>query len=218
MKPDGHCKKCGHHYSYHYHNEVIFIEEECEEELIDPEMKAHFEKSTIMEERAKVLKKQLQKRIEESQKEKERLSKDLLLVLDEFHAVGMNRNYAKVLQTQIEIIDLRLRDVDELETAPLQETKVELEKKLELVQKTLKEEPWSETHVQITRVWACSCLKLDSKKLLTGTEINKAFKEVSKTFHPDKGGDSEHFQRVQQAKDFLLGQLFCRPHTVKEMY
>ena len=40
------CKKCKHSYKDHYHNEVIFVKEECIEELIDPNMKEEFEKST----------------------------------------------------------------------------------------------------------------------------------------------------------------------------
>ena len=36
---DGCCKVCHHSYMNHYHNEVMFVKEKCEEELIDPKMK-----------------------------------------------------------------------------------------------------------------------------------------------------------------------------------
>ena len=204
IEKDGYCNVCHHHYSHHYHNEVIFVEEECEEELIDSKMKKEFEKSKSMEERAKMLMQQSQKRKERSEKEKEKLSKELLIVLDEFHAKGMNRNYAKLLQTQIDIIKLRIEDADVLDTAPLRKTKEELETKLIVVQKTLKEEPWSKKDIQNSKEWACSCLGLDPKSSLASKQINAAFKQVAKIYHPDKGGDDEHFKRIQCAKDFLL--------------
>ena len=158
MQKDGNCKICHHHYKYHYHGEKMFIMEHTVEELIDPKMKEEFEKSSNMEERAKMLMQQSQKRKEQSVKERKKLAKDLLIVLDQFHAKGMNRNYAKLLQIQIDTIELRLKDVDELDTDPLQKTKEELETKLKLVQQTLNEEPWSKTDVQkqengLAHVW-----------------------------------------------------------------
>ena len=203
---DGYCKKCGHHYTKHYHGEMIFETEECVEELINPEMKEQFEKSSDMEEKAKMLMKQSQKRKKESEKEKERLSKELLIVLDEFHGKSLHRNYVKVLQMQIDVIKLRIKDVNALETASLQKTLEELEERFKLIQHTLEKEPWSKTDEKKTREWACLCLGLDSKGSLTAERIKKAFKQVSKTYHPDKGGDDDHFKRIQQAKDLLLRQ------------
>lgn len=55
-----------------------------------------------------------------------------------------------------------------------------------------------------TREWACTCLGLDPRASLTSTQINNAYKKASKTCHPDKGGDDEHFKRIQRAKDILL--------------
>ena len=211
IQPNGYCRVCHHPYIYHYHNEVMFVKEECEEELIDPQMKEDFDKCLIMEERAKMLMQQLQISKEQSEKEKERLSQELLIVLDQFHAKGMNRNYAKLLQTQIDTIELRLKDVDEMDTAPLRKTKEELEEKLKLIKQTLDEEPWLGTNIPRKREWACSCLKLDPKYSLTDAQIRKAYKEVSKTYHPDKGGDDEHFKRAQHAKEFLLHHELCRP-------
>ena len=204
IKKDGNCKKCGHNYTKHYHGEMIFETKECVEELIDPKMKEQFEKSSDIEERAKILMEQSQKRKKESEKEKERLSKELLIVLDQFHAKSLNRNYVKVLQMQIDVIKLRIKDIDALETVSLQKTLEELEKKFKLIQQTLEKEPWSKTDEQKTREWACSCLGLDSKCSLTPRQIEKSFKQVSKKYHPDKGGDDEHFKRIKHAKDILL--------------
>lgn len=208
IQQNGYCTKCHHYYKYHYHSEVIFVEEDCEEELIDPIMKKDYQKCLKMEEKAKMLRQQLQKHKEQSKKEKERLSQELLIVLDQFHAKGMNRNYAKLLQTQIDTIELRLKDVDELDTTPLQKIKEELEIKLKIIQHALHEEPygWSELEIQKKREWASSCLKLDSQSqdFMTEAQIRKAFIEVSKAYHPDKGGDSKHFERIQRAKDILL--------------
>ena len=61
---------------------------------------------------------------QELEKEKEKLSKELLIVLDEFHAKGINYNYAKLLQIQIDTIELRLKDVGTLETASLRKLKM----------------------------------------------------------------------------------------------
>ena len=205
IQKNGYCTKCHHYYKYHYHSEVMFVEEDCEEELIDHIMKKDYQKCLKMEERAKMLMQQLQKSKEQSEKEKERLSQELLIVLDQFHAIGMNRNYAKLLQTQIDTIELRLKDVDEMDMAPLRKTKEELEIKLEVIQQTLNEEPWSEKDIQKKREWACSCLKLDSQTSITEAQIRKAYIEVSKAYHPDKGGDSKHFKRIQHAKDILIG-------------
>ena len=132
---DEKCTVCGHHYKVHCHTEFKYIIEECEEHL---EVKDYFEKLACMEDKStQGLMQQLEERRKESQKAKEKLSTELRTVLGKFHAKSMNRNYAKVLQTQIDIIKPRLEDPGESHKDSLQNIIKELEMQLTLIEKTL---------------------------------------------------------------------------------
>lgn len=111
------CTKCGHHYTSHYHNEALFEEEVCEEELIDHEMKQEFEAAQSDEDRAYLIKRKLIAKRKESEKLKKKLSRELLLKIEEFHSLGTNRNFAKLIETQLDIIKLRLKGEAELKKA-----------------------------------------------------------------------------------------------------
>ena len=58
-----------------------------------------------MEERAVIAKQQLEHDKATSEKERKKLSEQLLLTIEEFHKLGINRNYAKLLENQLAIIE-----------------------------------------------------------------------------------------------------------------
>ncbi|MFS8038334.1 J domain-containing protein [Xanthobacter sp. AM11] len=49
-------------------------------------------------------------------------------------------------------------------------------------------------------------LNLPADGALTPAQINSAFRRLAKTAHPDAGGSSEHYRRIAEARDVLLGQ------------
>jgi DnaJ domain len=51
-------------------------------------------------------------------------------------------------------------------------------------------------------------LPTDSK--LEPSEIKAAFRRLAKTAHPDAGGSSEHYRRIVEARDVLLGEFAGR--------
>ena len=85
----------------------------------------------------------------------------------------------------------------------LTKTKEELEKKLELVEETLKE-PWShDADPEANRNWACAVL--DVPVSATKEEVEEAYRQMAGSSHPDKpGGDEKYFKRVKHAKSVLM--------------
>ena len=125
-KPD-HCAICGHHYTSHYHNEVHWEKIGGTTELvIDEETKKKFEEAKNMEERAMYAIQQLERDKATSEKERKKLSEQLLLTLEEFHKLGINRNYAKLLENQLAIIEQRLEGTTGQETKHLRKTKEDM--------------------------------------------------------------------------------------------
>ena len=61
-----------------------------------------------MEQRYNMLQMQCERHIEESQKKRDKIGLELLSILDYFHTIGMNRNYCKLLESQIDIIQLHI--------------------------------------------------------------------------------------------------------------
>ncbi len=133
-----HCQICGHHYKYHYHNEVRFEEEAYEKEYVDEDMQRRFKEAETMEQRASILKKKLEDQLWESEEKKQKLSDQLLAKISEFQELGINRNYAKLLENQLAVIELRIQGTTGREDKHLRKTKQELEKKLEIVLETVK--------------------------------------------------------------------------------
>ena len=207
------CKECGHSYHLHYHAESRYEKEEYTVELVDYEMKKKFEEAKTMEERATIFKQKLKCKREASQQERQRLSERLLSTLEEFHKLGINRNYAKLLENQLAVVECRLEGSVGPQTQDLRKTKHEIEKKLQLVITTLNE-PWSpNADVSAQREWACQILGLPRESTISNDivaptischEVERAYREMARSNHPDKSGDSEYFKRVQRAKDILL--------------
>ena len=155
-----------------------------------------------MEERATIFKRELRRQREASEQERQRLSERLLLTIEEFHKLGINRNYAKLLENQLAVVKHRLEGSVGAETKDLRKTKEEIEKKLQLVETTLNE-PWSpNADVSVQREWACKMLGVTTAP--TREEIKKAYRELARCTHPDKSGDDEYFKRIERAKEILL--------------
>ena len=199
------CKVCGHSYHLHYHAETRYEKEEYTEELVDYKMKKKFEEAKTMEERATIFKQKLKLKRQASQQERQRLSERLLSTLEEFHKLGINRNYAKLLENQLAVVECRLEGSVGPETQDLRKTKDEVEKKLKLVTATLNQ-PWSpNADVSVQRQWACKMLGLPCASTISCHEVERAYREMARSNHPDKSaGDSEYFKRVQRAKEILL--------------
>ena len=75
-----------------------------------------------------------EKELKESKAERERL----LVTIEEFHSLGINRNYAMLIENQLRAIETHLEGTLGPEAADLQKTKEALEKKLEIVLEALK--------------------------------------------------------------------------------
>ncbi len=137
MDGNDYCQECGHHYTHHYHNEVVFEEEIYDKEYVDTAMQSRFEEAETMEEKASILKKELEDQLRESEGMKEELSKLLLKKILEFEELGINRSYAKLIENQVAVIELRVEGTTGRESRHMRKTKQELEKKLEIVMKTV---------------------------------------------------------------------------------
>ena len=145
MADDLNCRVCGHGYSLHYHEEVLFKTEDVVEQLVDEEMQEKFKQAASAEERADLLYKKLERQIRNSQKKRERLSEELQNKIEEFQKMGVARNYAMLIENQLAVIDTHLEGTTGPETHDLRETKEKLEKKLKLVQEALQTRP-SKSH------------------------------------------------------------------------
>ena len=131
------CKMCGHDYTQHYHNEVKFVTETEEKDLIDEDMRKEFVAAQTQEERARIIFEELEKQLEDSKAERDRLSRTLLVTINKFQTLGINRSYAMLIENQLRVIESRLEGTVGAEAADLQKTKEDLEKKLIVVRETL---------------------------------------------------------------------------------
>ena len=133
------CRVCGHHYEAHFHDERRHEEEEYTTEWVDETMKKKFEDAKSMEERNKILKDDLAKKRVASEKKRKELSEQLLKTIEEFQKLGVTRNYAKLLENQLTLVNQHIEAAtDTTKAEDLRKTKEELEKKLKLVQQAMK--------------------------------------------------------------------------------
>ena len=134
------CKVCGHSYRYHYHNEVVFQKVKERKEFVDEAMKGKFMEAADMEQRADYLRQGLQKRREELLREKNSLLQELNGKITEFQKLGISdQNYAKVLEKQCDVVQLRIEDSVGAQREQLNALKTDLEKKLEVVNSALEQ-------------------------------------------------------------------------------
>lgn len=155
MNRGGTCTKCGHSYKLHYHDEVLHELEVAQREMIDEEMKKKFEEAESMEARECTFLVSLNEHQKQSEQKRKALSNQLLSTIEDFQKLAVTRNYAKVLQNQLTVVEHRLQGAtDDKEVKHLEEVKQMIEKKLKVVKDTL-EEPWSEDDdPEAKRNWA----------------------------------------------------------------
>lgn len=105
-------------------------------ELISEDMKESFEKAKNDEERAKMVYKRIENDIRESKEQREALSRKLFRQTTEFEKLGATRNYAKLIENQLAVIQTHLKGTTNPDdTDYLRKTKAEMEKRLELIHK-----------------------------------------------------------------------------------
>jgi hypothetical protein len=131
------CIVCGHSYIYHYHDEVLFKQVEEVKHLIDKDMQSKFEKAKIDQEHAQLLYIELEKQKQSCKMERLRLSIELLHKIKEFEELGMARNYVKVIENQLAVIETRLKGTIGSESEHLRKTQEGLKKKLDVVKGAL---------------------------------------------------------------------------------
>jgi GTP-binding protein EngB required for normal cell division len=133
IKSDGNCKECGHSYRLHYHDEVMHELVTEEKEMIDEATRGRFLAAETMEERQRIALAGLQEEREKSIEERKALSEQLHETIIAFEKLGISRNYCKLLENQIALIDHRLQGEVGEAARDLQEVKEKLEKQLEVV-------------------------------------------------------------------------------------
>ena len=197
------CKKCGHHYRSHYHDEVKFEKVTEMKENVDESMRKQFEKAESGEEIAQTLHKKFNSDRRSSEKVRKKLSVELLTVIDELQKLGISRNYAKILEDQLFVINTRLEGEIGENVADLRNSKNEIERKLVLVTNTLKE-PWSvDSDPNARKEWAYRIFEFQGTIELTNDVIDTKFKELSLKHHPDHGGAEDLFKRILKAREVL---------------
>ncbi|XP_065886727.1 uncharacterized protein [Dysidea avara] len=198
------CKTCGHDYRSHHHNEVKMVKETKSVPLINDEMKKRFEEADSTDKMAAMAKSKIESQISTSEEEKKTLSHNLLLIMEEFHKLGLNKNYAKILETHLFTIQQRKEASDNQEDiANLTKTEEEIKKKLDVVRTTLNE-PWSpKADPEAQRDWACKMLELDPSSMFGIDEVDKAFKALVLVNHPDKQGNPEVTKKLNRAREIL---------------
>ena len=197
------CKKCGHHYRFHYHDELIFEKVTDVKEFVDESMKKQFEEAKSNEEIAESLRRKFDSQRKSSENQRKKLSIELLTVIDEFQKLGLSRNYVKILEDQLFVIQQRLEGEIGENVADLRNSKDEIEKKLVLVNKTLSE-PWSADSDPVARKeWAYKNFEFQETIELTNEKIDNKFKGLSLKHHPDHGGAEDLYKRITRAREIL---------------
>ena len=131
------CMECGHHIKYHKHARVKWEQKTETVELIDSIMQQKFEEAASMEDRAEALKEGLEKQRQDSEAKRQVLSVQLLDKIEEFEKLGCCRNYIKLIESQIEVIELRIGGSTGPAVQDLIRVKEHLDKKLKILYETL---------------------------------------------------------------------------------
>ena len=136
------CQVCGHSYRDHYHDEVMFQKFKENKIYVDETMKAKFMEAANMEQRADYLRQGLQARREELMRKKDSLLQELKEKMTEFQRLGISKqSYAKVLEKQLDVVELRIEDSVGTQREQLNALKEELEQKLKVVTSALEQLP-----------------------------------------------------------------------------
>ena len=127
------CHVCGHSYTYHYHEESLFREEDVVQDLIADDMKDNFEKAESNEERAKMLYNNLEKELQKSLATRKQLAVKLSKDIAEFESLGAARNYTKLIENQLAVIESHLEGTVGTDTDDLRKTRDEMVKRLKVI-------------------------------------------------------------------------------------
>ena len=130
---NGYCKVCKHSYEYHYHNEV---KHECvteEVEMIDEETRQRFMRAKNMEEGQREILDGFLKAKKKTIEDRKKLSGKLHATIVEFQELGITRNYAKLLESQIAVIEQRLEGESGNAANDLRKVKEKLKKEWTIV-------------------------------------------------------------------------------------
>lgn len=197
------CKTCGHDYKAHYHNEVKMVEETEKIPLINDEMKKNFEEADSIDKMAALAKSKIEDQIQESEKKKKDLSHELLKVMEEYHKLGLTKNYAKILETHLFAIGQRKEaSSNKQDIVNLTEAEKEIERRLKVVRISL-DTPWSQdADPEVQRDWACRMLELNPVKF-TMDDVKEAYKRLVLIDHPDKQGDEDTAKKLNRAREIL---------------
>ncbi len=133
IEGDGMCRVCGHSYTYHYHEESLFRQEDVVQDLIADDMKDKFKKAESDEERAKMLYNNLEQELQKSIATRKQLSVKLSKDIAEFESLGAARNYTKLIENQLAVIESHLEGTVGTDTDDLRKTKDELVKRLKVI-------------------------------------------------------------------------------------
>jgi len=133
------------------------------------------------------------------------LSHKLLLILEEFHQLGLNKNYAKLLECHLFTVRQRKETSDnQADIANLTKTEEQIEKKLVLVKTTL-EEPWSpKADPAVQKRWACKILGINPDSSFSKADVEKEYKALVRVNHPDKQGDDDTAKKLNHAREILI--------------
>lgn len=187
ISPGKDCSQCGHHYTLHYHSEVRWEKEgRAVEPVINEETKTKFYEAQSMVKKASILKQQFEDDKKNSEQERERLNECLLETVQTFQTLGISRNYVKLLENQLAMIEHRLVGTTGPETSDLQKTKTILEKELKVVQAAI---PESDVDVCVKCEGPCNLLHGE-----TGITRNGLSQETA----------SDYYRQVRHAIPVLL--------------
>ena len=127
------CTVCHHSYMLHYHNEVSHEEQVEQVEVIDEETKRRFLEAKSTEGRKSIILSRCKQKREEILERRMSLTQQLHDTIIEFQTLGVQRNYAKLLDNQIALIEHWLESEPGEDAEDLREVKDKLEMKRKLI-------------------------------------------------------------------------------------
>ena len=201
------CSVCGHPYDAHFHLEILHekktatnvAEDVSAKKALQADMKSiddHI--SALDSEGTRVTK--------ETRDEMDFISANMLTKLHEFEELSSASSYVKCVENQLCVVEQKIESVqddddDRSIVSDLRTIKTQLEAVIKLV-RTAKELPWSDSvPIEVKSKWAREYLHVEASA--TGENIERAYKAMALSKHPDKGGSEEEFKLLQQAYQIL---------------
>jgi len=123
------CFECGHSYLFHHLRRMQFAPRINSDPIIDEASMAQLN----IQQKAQRICKELESKLEDSKKKRKEISERLLRVITEYEKFGLTRNYSRVIESQLEVIDAYIEASSGQEMHDLKETREDLQKKLKLV-------------------------------------------------------------------------------------